>query len=64
MKTFLSMDLHSWIDAHVHAYNYFGGVTQIVVPDNLKTGVTKHTSRELVLNPTYREMADHYNTII
>lgn len=60
----LSMDLHSWIDVHIHAYDYFGGVTQIVVPDNLKTGVTKHTSRELVLNPTYREMADYYSTII
>jgi len=58
------MDLHSWIDAHIHAYDYFRGITHIVVPDNLKTGVTKHTSRELVLNPTYREMADHYSTII
>lgn len=60
----LSMDLPSWIDAHIHAYDYFGGVTQIIVPDNLKTGVTKHTSKELILNPTYKEMADHYNTII
>jgi len=60
----LSMDLSSWIDAHIHAYDYFGGVTQIVVPDNLKTGVTKHTSKELILNPTYKEMADHYHTII
>lgn len=60
----LSMDLHSWIIAHIHAYDYFGGVTQIVVPDNLKTSVTKHTSRELVLNPTYKEMADHFNTIV
>jgi len=60
----LSMDLHSWITAHNHAYEYFGGVTQIVVPDNLKTGVTKHTSRELVLNPTYKEMADHYGTVV
>ena len=39
----LSMDLSSWIDTHIHAYDYFGGVTQIVVPDSLKTGVTKHT---------------------
>lgn len=60
----LSMNQHSWINAHIHAYEYFGGATQIVVSDNLKTGVTKHTSRELVLNPTYREMADHYNTIV
>ncbi|MFJ3390752.1 hypothetical protein [Lysinibacillus sp. NPDC086135] len=31
----LSMDLPSWINAHIHAYDYFGRVTQIVVPDNL-----------------------------
>jgi transposase len=59
----LSMNLHSWITAHKHAYEYFGGVTQIVVPDNLKASVTKHTTRELVLNRTYREMADYYNTV-
>jgi transposase len=63
-EAFLSMNLQSWISAHIHAYEYFGGVTQIVVSDNLKTGVTKHTSRELVLNPTYKEMANHYDTII
>lgn len=60
----LSMDLHSWITAHNNAYKYFGGTTQIIVPDNLKTSVTKHTTRELVLNPTYREMADYYNTVV
>lgn len=60
----LSMDLHSWITAHNHAYEYFGGTTQIIVPDNLKTSVTKHTTRELILNPTYREMADYYSTVV
>ncbi|CAM3130633.1 hypothetical protein [Sporolactobacillus spathodeae] len=60
----LSMDLHSWIIAHRHAYEFFGGVTQIVVPDNLKTSVTKHTRKELVLNRAYREMADYYHTIV
>jgi len=60
----LSMDLQSWITAHNHAFKYFGGVTQIIVPDNLRTGVTKHTSKELILNPTYREMADYYNTVV
>ncbi|WP_235714607.1 hypothetical protein [Neobacillus dielmonensis] len=43
----LSMDQRSWINAHIHAYEYFGGVTQIVVSYNLKTGVTKHTSEIL-----------------
>ncbi|WP_354005812.1 Mu transposase domain-containing protein [Fictibacillus terranigra] len=60
----LSMNLSAWITAHNHAYSYFGGSTQIVIPDNLKAGVTKHTLRELVLNPTYREMADHYGTVV
>ncbi|WP_255259828.1 IS21 family transposase [Lentibacillus sp. CBA3610] len=60
----LSMDLNAWIMAHNHAYDYFGGSTQIIVPDNLKASVTKHTTRDLVLNPTYREMADYYNTIV
>lgn len=60
----LSMDLQSWIGAHNRAYEYFGGTTQIVVPDNLKASVTKHTTRELILNPTYREMADYYNTVV
>jgi len=60
----LSMDLNSWITAHNRAYAYFGGTTQIIVPDNLKASVTKHTASELVLNPTYREMADHYSTVV
>src|SRR5699024_8721100 len=60
----LSMDLHSWITAHNHAYEYFGGTTQILVPDNLKASVTKHTTRELILNPTYREMADYYKAVV
>lgn len=60
----LSMDLHAWITAHNHAFEYFGGSTQIIVPDNLKTSVTKHTTRELVLNPTYREMTEHYNAVV
>lgn len=64
VETTLSMDLHAWIGAHNRALEYFGGVTQILVPDNLKTGVTKHTVQELILNPTYKEMADHYNTIV
>jgi transposase len=60
----LSMNLSSWITAHNHMYEHFGGTTQIIIPDNLKASVTKHTLQELVLNPTYREMADHYKTVV
>ena len=36
VEEFLSQDQESWIAAHVNAYRYFGGVTRIQVPDNLK----------------------------
>ncbi len=58
------MKLENWLSCHVHAYNYFGGVTRLLVPDNLKTGITKNTRYETVLNRTYQEMAEHYNTAI
>ena len=48
----------------MHAYNYFGGVTRLLVPDNLKTGITKNTRYETVLNRTYQEMAEYYHTAI
>ena len=55
----LDMKQETWITAHVHAYNYFGGVTRILTPDNLKTGVIKNTLTETVLNKAYQEMAEH-----
>ena len=64
VEAFLSQDQQSWIQAHVNAYGYFGGVTRIVVPDNLKTGITKHTRHELVVNKAYQEMAEHYRTVV
>lgn len=64
VEGFLSMNLSSWLSAHRHAYEYFDGVTDVLVPDNLKTGVQKHTQNELILNPTYKDMANHYGTIV
>lgn len=58
------MKLENWISCHIHAYNYFGGVTRLLVPDNLKTGITKNTRYETVLNRTYQEMAEYYGTAI
>jgi transposase len=59
-----SQELMCWIDAHIHALEFFGGVPEIAVPDNTKTGV-KHPCRyEPDLNPTYREMAEHYGLAI
>jgi len=64
VEAFLSQDQQSWIQAHVNSYGFFGGVTRILVPDNLKTGITKHTRQEIVINKTYQELAEHYQTAI
>ena len=58
------MKLENWLQCHVHAYSYFGGVTRILIPDNLKTGVTRNTRYETVLNRSYQELAEHYDTAI
>jgi len=63
-EAFTDMKTPSWIAGHVDAYTFFGGVTKMLVPDNLKTGVQKHTNTELILNKTYQEMAEHYGTAI
>jgi len=63
-EAFPDMKSNHWIEAHIHAYLFFGGVTRILVPDNLKTGVIKNTRTELILNRSYHEMAEHYGTAI
>ena len=59
-----SQKLPDWINSHVNAFNFFGGVPEIVVPDNLKSGVSKACKYEPDLNPTYQQMAEYYNTAI
>lgn len=59
------MRQENWITAHVNMFEYFGGVTPLVICDNLKTGVVKHPRNgEVVLNAHYRELSDYYNTAI
>lgn len=60
----LSMDMQHWIGAHCRAFRYFGGVPEIVVPDNLRTGVNKVCRYEPEINATYQEMANHYRIAI
>ncbi len=55
-----SQSLPEWIGAHRRALEFFGGVPQVVVPDNIKAAVTKACRWEPELNPTFHEMATHY----
>lgn len=60
----LSQKIEDWIGSHVRAFSYIGGVPEAVVPDNLKSGVIKTCRYEPDINPTYNDLARHYQTVI
>jgi len=60
----LSQGLPDWIGSHVRTFGYFGGVTEIVVPDNLRSGVSKACRYEPDINPTYQDLANHYDMAV
>jgi len=60
----LTQTLPDWLSSHVRMYEFFGGVTEITVPDNLKSGVNKPCFYEPELNESYRDLSQHYNTAI
>ncbi len=59
-----SLDLPSWIGSHVKAFEFLGGVPEIVVPDNTKCAVIRPDRYEPDLNPSFAEMAAHYGTAV
>lgn len=59
-----SQSLRHWIAAHIRAFEFFGGSTSSVVPDNLKSGVTHAHLYDPDINATYQEMAIHYNIAV
>lgn len=63
-EPFLSMDLFPWNQGHVHAFEYFGGSTEIIVPDNTKTAVKKPCYYEPEIHPSFLEMARYYSAAI
>ena len=59
-----SQGLSDWIGSHTRTFAFFGGVTAMVVSDNLRSGITKACFYEPSVNRTYAEMAAHYDTAI
>ena len=60
----LTQSLPDWLGSHVRAFEYFGGSTAIVVPDNLRSGVSKACRYDPDLNPSYQQLAEHYNLAV
>ena len=56
--------LGHWIGCHVRAFEFFGGVPRLIVPDNPRTGVTRSCRYEPDLNRTYHDMSVHYGTAV
>ena len=59
-----SQQVPDWIASHTRAFTYFGGVPGALVPDQLKSGVTRSCRYEPEVHRTYQEMAAHYGTSI
>ena len=59
-----SQGLPDWIGSHVRTFRFLGGVPELVVPDNLRSGVSKAHRYEPDTNPTYQDMASHYGVAV
>ncbi len=53
-----------FIESHVQAFHFYGGVPNILVPDNLKAAVISNKKGVVKLNESYADMARHYNVAI
>lgn len=56
--------LYDWVGSHVNAFRFFGGVPEIVVPDNLRSATKKPCRYEAQINESYQHMANHFGTAI
>ena len=56
--------LPDWIGSHVRAFEYLGGTPEIVVPDNLRSGVSRACRYEPDINPSYADMASYYGVAV
>lgn len=59
-----SQQLPDWIDSHIHMFEFFGGVSEILVPDNLLSGVTKAHRYDPDINANYQHFAEHYGVAV
>ena len=58
----LTQKVEDWCASHVRCFEDMGRVPQVVVPDNIKAAVIKPSRHEPVLNETYADLLEHYDT--
>ncbi len=59
-----SQSLPDWLGSHVRAFEFLGGTPVMVVPDNLRSGVSKACRYDPELNPSYQQLASHYGVAV
>lgn len=59
-----SQSLPDWLGSHARMFDYFGGCPELVIPDNLRAGVSKACRYDPQLNPSYQQLAEHYQVAI
>ena len=59
-----SQQLPDWLGSHARCFSFLGGVPEIVVPDNLRSAVSKSHRYEPDINPSYRDLAEHYGVAV
>lgn len=63
-EIFANEKLPNFISGVVHALEYYGAVPKYLVPDNLRTAISKHSKDELTLNSAFSDLEDFYDTIV
>lgn len=64
VEAVLNQKTEQLISATENAFHYFGGVTAAIVPDNLKSAVTRSSKYEPQINETFADFAEHYSTAV
>jgi transposase len=59
-----SEKLGDWIEGHVHAFEFFGGVSEVTVPDQTRTAVSRPCYYEPEIHRSYQDWAEHTGTVI
>ena len=59
-----TQSLPDWTASHVRAFEFYGGCPELVIPDNLRSGVNRAHRYEPDLNPTYHDLARHYGVAV
>lgn len=63
-RGFTDMRQQSWLEGHMAAFEMFGGVPRMLIPDNCATAVNRGSVYETLLNKDYERFAEHYGSAV